>query len=99
MWVAVEVESGTDLPRRPVERRTVGRVFAGRYRPSTFLTLTLDSYRRVDSDGAAVDPDRYDYRRASRDAIHTLSAAIRGVIPRVELRAMSNCQDLWIKIF
>ena len=43
-----------DLPRRPVERRTVGRVFAGRYRPSTFLTLTLDSYGRVDGDGAAV---------------------------------------------
>jgi hypothetical protein len=29
-----------DLPRRPIERRTVGQVFAGRYRPSTFLTLT-----------------------------------------------------------
>ena len=53
-----------------MQRRTVGRVFAGRYRPSTFLTLTLDSYGRVDSDGAAVDPDRYDYRRAARDAIH-----------------------------
>jgi hypothetical protein len=58
------------LPRRPVEKRTVGRVFAGRCRPSTFLTLTPDSYGRVDSDGAAVDPDRYDYRRAARDAIH-----------------------------
>jgi hypothetical protein len=59
-----------DLPRRPVEKRTVGQVFAGRYRPSTFLTLTLDSYGRVDNEGAAVDPDRYDYRRAARDAIH-----------------------------
>ncbi len=59
-----------DLPRRPVERRTLGRVFAGRYRPSTFLTLTLDSYGRVDGDGAAVNPDCYDYRRAARDAIH-----------------------------
>jgi hypothetical protein len=59
-----------DLPRRPVERRTLGQVFAGRYRPSTFLTLTLDSYGRVDAQGAAVDPDRYDYRRAARDAIH-----------------------------
>jgi hypothetical protein len=106
-----------------VERRTVGRVFAGRYRPSTFLTLTLDSYGRVDSDGAAVDPDRYDYRRAARDAIHFpalldrfwqntrrcvgwdvqyfgtvepqkrgaphFHAAIRGAIPRVELRAIT----------
>ncbi|MBV9728349.1 MAG: replication initiator protein, partial [Pseudonocardiales bacterium] len=39
-------QDAPDLPRRPVERRTVGRVFAGRYRPSTFLTLTLDSYGR-----------------------------------------------------
>ncbi|MGH3913496.1 MAG: replication initiator [Pseudonocardiaceae bacterium] len=59
-----------NLPRRPVQKRTVGRVFAGRYRPSTFLTLTLDSYGRVDKNGAAVDPDSYDYRRATRDAIH-----------------------------
>jgi hypothetical protein len=58
------------LPRRPVDKRTIGQVFAGRYRPSTFLTLTLDSYGRVDHDGAAVDPNHYDYRRAARDAIH-----------------------------
>ncbi len=38
-------QDAPDLPRRPVEHRTLGRVFAGRYRPSTFLTLTLDSYR------------------------------------------------------
>lgn len=59
-----------NLPRRPIERRTIGQMFAGRYRPSTVLTLTLDSYGRVDSEGAAVDPDRYDYRRTARDAIH-----------------------------
>jgi Replication initiator protein, pSAM2 len=116
-------QDAPDLPRRPVENRTVGRVFAGRYRPSTFLTLTLDSYGRVDSDGAAVDPDRYDYRRAARDAIHFpalldrfwqntrrcvgwdvqyfgtvepqkrgaphFHAAIRGAIPRAELRAIT----------
>jgi hypothetical protein len=63
-------QDAPDLPRRPIERRTVGRVFAGRYRPSTFLTLTLDSYGRVDHDGTAIDPDRYDYKRAARDAIH-----------------------------
>jgi hypothetical protein len=62
-------QDSSSLPRRPIER-TVGRVFAGRYRPSTFLTLTLDSYGGVDSDGAAVDSARYDYRRAARDAIH-----------------------------
>ncbi|MGH3696064.1 MAG: replication initiator [Pseudonocardiaceae bacterium] len=116
-------QDAPDLPRRPVERRTLGRVFAGRYRPSTFLTLTLDSYGRVDTEGAAVDPERYDYRRAARDAIHFpalvdrfwqntrrcvgwevqyfgtvepqkrgaphFHAAIRGAIPRAELRAIT----------
>jgi hypothetical protein len=116
-------QDAPDLPRRPVEHRTIGRVFAGRYRPSTFLTLTLDSYGKVDADGAAVDPDRYDYRRAARDAIHFpalvdrfwqntrrcvgwevqyfgtvepqkrgaphFHAAIRGAIPRAELRAIT----------
>jgi hypothetical protein len=116
-------QDAPDLPRRPIERRTVGQVFAGRYRPSTFLTLTLDSYGRVDAQGAAVDPDHYDYRRAARDAIHFpalvdrfwqntrrcvgwdvqyfgtvepqkrgaphFHAAIRGAIPRAELRAIT----------
>jgi hypothetical protein len=116
-------QDAPNLPRRPIERRTVGRVFAGRYRPSTFLTLTLDSYGRVDSDGAAVNPDSYDYRRAARDAIHFpalldrfwqntrrcvgwdvqyfgtvepqkrgaphFHAAIRGTIPRAELREIT----------
>lgn len=116
-------QDAPNLPRRPIERRTVGRVFGGRYRPSTFLTLTLDSYGRVDNDGAAVDPDWYDYRRAARDAVHFpalvdrfwqntrrcvgwdvqyfgtvepqkrgaphFHAAIRGAIPRAELREIS----------
>jgi hypothetical protein len=116
-------QDAPNLPRRPVERRTIGLVFAGKYRPSTFLTLTLDSYGRVDNDGAAIDPDRYDYRRAARDAIHFpalvdrfwqntrrcvgwdvqyfgtvepqkrgaphFHAAIRGAIPRAELRAIT----------
>src|SRR5262249_23302958 len=63
-------QDAPDLPRRPIERRTVGRVFGDRYRLSTFLTLTLDSYGRVDAQGAAVDSDTYDYRRTARDAIH-----------------------------
>ena len=116
-------QDAPDLPRRPIEKRTLGQVFAGHYRPSTFLTLTLDSYGRVDAQGAAVDPDRYDYRRAARDAIHFpalmdrfwqntrrcvgwdvqyfgtvepqkrgaphFHAAIRGAIPRAELRAIT----------
>jgi hypothetical protein len=43
-------DAGT-LPHRPVDPRTVGRVFAGNagrtYRPSTLLTVTLDSYGPV----------------------------------------------------
>ncbi len=116
-------QDAPNLPRRPVEKRTLGQVYGGKYRPSTFLTLTLDSYGRVDGDGAAVDPDTYDYRRAARDAIHFpkivdrfwqntrrcvgwdvqyfgtiepqrrgaphFHAAIRGTIPRAELRAIA----------
>jgi hypothetical protein len=63
-----------ELPRRKVEARTVGKTYTAPdgqvFRPSLFLTLTLDSYGRVHNDGTPVDPDRYDYRRAARDAIH-----------------------------
>ena len=59
-----------ELPRRRVDTRTVGRVYGERFRPSLFVTATLDSYGPVRSDGTPVDPDRYDYRRAARDAIH-----------------------------
>jgi hypothetical protein len=63
-----------DLPRVPMEDRTIGRVFTApdgkTYRPSMFLTLTLDSYGRVRGDGTPVDPDSYDYRRAALDALH-----------------------------
>ncbi|WP_322778284.1 replication initiator, partial [Frankia sp. Cas4] len=67
-------QDAPDLPRLPVDRRTVGRTFTGSdgtvWRPSMFLTLTCDSYGRVNSDGTPVDPDGYGYRRAARDAIH-----------------------------
>jgi hypothetical protein len=116
-------QDAPDLPRRPIDKRTIGQMYAGRYRPSTFLTLTLDSYGRVNNDGAAVDPENYDYRRAARDAIHFpalvdrfwqntrrcvgwdvqyfgtvepqkrgaphFHAALRGTIPRAELRAIT----------
>lgn len=59
-----------DLPRKKVTKTTVGRVYAGKYRPSMFLTLTLPSYGRVHPDGAPVDPETYDYRSAARDIIH-----------------------------
>jgi len=67
-------QDAPDLPRRPVDSRTVGKVYRGKdgqtFRPSIFLTLTLDSYGRVRSDGTPVDPDGYDYTRAARDALH-----------------------------
>lgn len=58
-----------DLPTRQVRHTTVGREYAGKYRPSMFLTLTCESYGPIRA-GAPVDPSRYDYRRAARDSIH-----------------------------
>ncbi|ABD10413.1 replication initiation protein [Frankia sp. CcI156] len=67
-------QDAADLPRLPVEKRTIGRTYEAAdgttWRPSMFLTLTCDTYGRVNSDGAPVDPASYDYRRAARDAIH-----------------------------
>jgi hypothetical protein len=64
----------SDLPRVPMEDRTIGKSFTGpngkTYRPSMFLTCTLDSYGRVHADGTPVDPETYDYRRAALDALH-----------------------------
>ncbi|WP_254190032.1 helitron helicase-like domain-containing protein [Nocardia noduli] len=76
-----------DLPRKKVLRTTVGTAYAnGKYRPSTFWTLTMPSYGSINrvwdpeggkdkrgawvSDGSPVDPDSYDYRRAARDTMH-----------------------------
>ena len=62
------------LPRRTITPRTTGKVYTApdgkTFRPSMFLTLTLDSYGRVLEDGTPADPETYDYRRAARDAIH-----------------------------
>ncbi|PSK88731.1 hypothetical protein CLV63_12917 [Murinocardiopsis flavida] len=68
-------QDAPDLPKRPMTRKTVGQTYedpnSGKtFRPSLFLTLTLDSYGRVRSDGTPVDPSTYDYRRAARDALH-----------------------------
>jgi hypothetical protein len=70
-------QDAPDLPTRKVAKTTVGREFAGRFRPSMFVTLTCDSYGRVRSDGTPVDPDAYDYRRAARDAVHFASLVDR----------------------
>jgi len=76
-----------NLPRVPVEHRSVGRTFTApdgtTYRPSMFVTLTLPSYGKVTSPrkgktipgaGCPVDPDTYDYRRAALDALHFTKA-------------------------
>jgi hypothetical protein len=67
-------QDAPDLPRLPMEDRTIGRVYTApdgkTYRPSMFLTLTLPSYGPVTSEGVPVDPDSYDYRRAAIDALH-----------------------------
>ncbi|WP_330233965.1 helitron helicase-like domain-containing protein [Nocardia sp. NBC_00508] len=58
-----------NLPRRRVSKATIGRQFAGRFRPSMFVTLTLPSYGAVLSDGSPVDFATYDYTRAARDVV------------------------------
>jgi replication initiator protein RepSA len=62
-------QDAPNLPRQKVAKTTVGREYAGKFRPSMFVTLTCDTYGPV-RDGAPVDPSRYDYRRAARDAVH-----------------------------
>ncbi|MGW5580558.1 replication initiator [Micromonospora chokoriensis] len=67
-------QDAPELPRRKVERRTVGKTYTApdgaTYQPSMWLTLTLDSYGPVRADGTPVNPARYDYRRAAWDAVH-----------------------------
>ncbi|GAB3952848.1 hypothetical protein GCM10027614_57230 [Micromonospora vulcania] len=69
-------QDAPELPRRKVERRTVGKTYTApdgsTYQPSMWLTLTLDSYGPVRPDGTPVNPARYDYRRAAWDAVHFL---------------------------
>ncbi|MET7768210.1 replication initiator [Nocardia sp. NPDC005366] len=76
-----------DLPRKKVARTTIGTAYAnGKYRPSTFWTLTMPSYGHINrvwdptggkdkqgawvSDGSPRDPESYDYPRAARDIMH-----------------------------
>jgi Replication initiator protein, pSAM2 len=62
-----------DLPRRKVSPRTLGKTYTApdgkTFRPSMFITLTCPSYGRVDHRGMPVDPARYDYDQAARDAL------------------------------
>jgi hypothetical protein len=63
-------QDAPNLPRNKVSTATLGRQYAGKFRPSMFVTLTCDTYGRVRDDGTPVDPATYDYRRAARDAVH-----------------------------
>ncbi|MGO9162740.1 MAG: replication initiator [Streptosporangiaceae bacterium] len=69
------------LPRRKVAAQTTGKVYTAKdgktFRPSMFLTLTLDSYGKVREDGTPANPDSYDYRRAARDVLHFAALADR----------------------
>jgi hypothetical protein len=62
-----------DLPRRKVSPGTLGKTYTApdgtTFRPSMFITLTCPSYGRVDHRGVPVDPARYDYDQAARDAL------------------------------
>jgi hypothetical protein len=69
-----------NLPRKKVERHTIGRVIGG-YRSSMMVTLTMPSYGSINQDGAVDSegkpcsdgsprrPDEYDYGRAARDIV------------------------------
>ncbi|MBO0882630.1 MAG: replication initiator protein [Mycobacterium sp.] len=70
-------QDAPNLPRRKVSKTTVGREYAGKFRPSMFVTLTCDTYGKVLPDGTPVDPASYDYRRAARDAVHFSSLVDR----------------------
>jgi hypothetical protein len=66
-------QDAPDLPRRKVAPRTLGKSYTApddkTFRPSMFVTLTCPSYGRVDHRGVPVDPTRYDYDQAARDAL------------------------------
>ena len=66
-------QDAPDLPRRKVNPGTLGKTYTApdgkTFRPSLFVTLTCPSYGRVDHQGVPVDPARYDYDQAARDAL------------------------------
>jgi hypothetical protein len=66
-------QDAPDLPRRAVARRSVGQLYNDKYRPSTWLTLTLPGYGPVNADHVPVNPATYDYRRAALDIAHLKS--------------------------
>lgn len=66
-------QDAPNLPRQKIRPHTIGRVYTApdgtQYRPSMWMTMTLDSYGPVREDGTPVNPDTYNYQRAAWDAI------------------------------
>jgi hypothetical protein len=66
-------QDAPDLPWRKVSPGTLGKTYTApdgtTFRASMFVTLTCPSYGRVDHRGVPVDPARYDYDQAARDAL------------------------------
>ncbi len=78
-------QDAPDLPKRKVSPRTLGKTYTApdgtTFRPSMFITLTCPSYCRVDHQGVPVDPARYDYDQAARDALAFAAALRRFGVP------------------
>jgi hypothetical protein len=99
-------QDAVDLPRVPVEDRSVGRAFTapdGHDVPaSMFVTLTLGSYGAiVPGTGTPTRPSSYDYRRAAVEALHFRSRSTAGCrtcagAPATgEYFGASNCSGGW----
>lgn len=72
-------QDAPNLPRRKVSKHTIGQQFAGKFRPSMFVTLTLPSYGQVQSDGSPRNTGTYDYQRAARDIVFFAQLADRWI--------------------
>ncbi|MEV6340571.1 replication initiator [Nocardia vinacea] len=74
-------QDAPNLPRQKVTKKTIGRVFGGKFRPSMMVTLTMPSYGSMNQDGAVDkegkvcgdgsprDPESYDYTDAARGIV------------------------------
>jgi len=75
-------QDAAPLPARKIAPRTTGRAYTApdgkRYRPSMFITLTCDSYGKVNDDGTPADPSAYDYTRVGRVQVRVNSRRVSG---------------------
>jgi DNA modification methylase len=82
----------------PMSTETRASAYTGKFRPSTFVTLTRTSYRRARKVGTPVDPDSYSYQRdvqyfatvePQKRNSPRLHAAMRGSIPHEVIRQVT----------